>query len=78
MAFHVRDPETDRLVRELARKKGIGLTEAIRDAVEEALRRERETVPLWLRIRKIAAPIAQYEETGVVTDKAFFDELSGN
>ena len=78
MAFHVRDPETDRLVRELAQKKGIGLTEAIREAVEEALRREREAEPLWLRIKKIAAPIAQYEETGVVTDKAFFDELSGN
>lgn len=78
MAFHVRDPETDKLVRKLAQMKGVGLTEAIREAVEEALRREREAVPLWQRIQQIAAPIARYDETGIVTDKAFFDELSGN
>jgi len=29
MAFHIRNPETDRLAREVARLKGIGLTAPI-------------------------------------------------
>lgn len=33
MAFHIRDEETDTLVRELARRKGVGLTEAVKLAV---------------------------------------------
>lgn len=77
MAFHVRDIETDRLVRELAHRRGVSLTEAIRHAVQEDLRRERNAVPLWERLKPIVAPIADYEDTGVVIDKAFFDELWG-
>ena len=34
MAFHIRDPKTDQLVRELATKRGIGITEAVREPVE--------------------------------------------
>ena len=36
MPFHVRDRETDSLVRELAGKQGIGLTEAVRLGVLRA------------------------------------------
>jgi antitoxin VapB len=39
MAFHIHDPETDRLVRELARREGVGLTETVKRAVEDALKR---------------------------------------
>lgn len=77
MAFHVRDPETDRLVRTLARKKGIGLTEAIREAVAAELRRQEEKIPLHERLRAIAAPIASLPDRGPASDKAFFDDLSG-
>ncbi len=77
MAFHVRDPETDRLVRKLAQKKGIGLTEAIRDAVAAELKREDETTPLYERLRAIAAPIASLPDRGPALDKKFFDDLSG-
>lgn len=77
MAFHVRDPETDRLVRQLAALKEIGLTEAVKLAVEEKLRRERESAPLWERLKPIADSLAKYEDTGVVLDKKFFDDLSG-
>lgn len=37
MAFSVKDRETDRLVRELARETGESLTEAIQTAVRERL-----------------------------------------
>ncbi|HEX4183105.1 MAG TPA: type II toxin-antitoxin system VapB family antitoxin [Caulobacteraceae bacterium] len=46
MAFHVHDPKTDALVRPLARQKGVGVTEAVKLAVDEELRREAERPPL--------------------------------
>lgn len=78
MPFHVRDPETDALVRELARRRKIGLTEAIRLAVKEELRRGEDELSLWERLQPIVRSLDKYEDTGVVTDKAFFDDLSGN
>ena len=41
MALSIRDPETDRLARELARLTGVTMTEAIRTALRERLARER-------------------------------------
>lgn len=37
MAFHVRDPETDALVRRYTAQRGVGVTEAVRLAMIEAL-----------------------------------------
>ncbi|MBE7185777.1 MAG: type II toxin-antitoxin system VapB family antitoxin [Methylobacterium mesophilicum] len=41
MVLHVKDDRTDWLVREFARRRGLGITEAIRTAVEEATERRR-------------------------------------
>lgn len=41
MAISIKDPETDRLARELARATGESLTEAIRAALRERLERHR-------------------------------------
>jgi antitoxin VapB len=78
MPFHIRDPETDTLVRELARRKGIGLTEAVKLAVSNELKNDAARVPLRERLRQISEHIAAYPDTGVQSDKAFFDDLSGN
>jgi antitoxin VapB len=78
MAFHVRDRETDRLVRELARKHAIGLTEAVRLAVRSELQREAHAVPLRARIAALRTEVMQRPETGLDADKAFFDDLSGD
>ncbi len=78
MAFHVRDRETDELVRELARKRQVGLTEAVKLAVGAELRRDIEATPMLERIRAIRAEVARYPKTGLKADKAFFDELSGD
>ena len=40
MALSIKDPETDRLAREVAKLTGEGLTEAIRKALAERLERE--------------------------------------
>ena len=78
MAFHVRDRRTDALVRELARKRQVGLTEAIRLAVDAELRRDVEATPMLERIRAIRAEVGQRRRTGKAADKAFFDALSGD
>jgi antitoxin VapB len=78
MAFSVRDKATDAAVRELARLKGKGLTETIRDAVEKEIERTRKEVPLMERIEALQAEVAKYPKTGLKADKAFFDELSGD
>jgi antitoxin VapB len=77
MAFHVRDQETDTLVRQLAKEEGVGLTEAVKLAVRERLKTRENKVPLLDRIRRIQQEIARYPETGLKADKAFFDDLSG-
>ena len=73
MALHIRDAKADRLVRQLAAMKKIGLTEAVILAVENEVKR----APLAERIRPIQDRIASWPSTGLVADKAFYDELSG-
>lgn len=77
MPFHVRDRETNDLVRELAHKRGIGLTDAVRLAVRNELQRERDAVPLPARLAALRTEILRRPATGLEADKAFFDDLSG-
>ena len=37
MALNIKDPETDRLARELAQLSGLPITSAVRDAIQERL-----------------------------------------
>jgi antitoxin VapB len=76
MAFHVRDPKTDAVVRELARRRGLGITDAVRVAAEEALERDEKKLSLWDRTADLRAEIASWPKTGLKADKAFFDSLS--
>lgn len=78
MPFHIRDPETDILVRELARVRGCGLTEAVRQAVGAELRREEEKIPLHERIRALQDEFLAHRATGKTADKVFYDWLSGD
>lgn len=76
MAFHIRDPETDRLARELARIRGDGLTEAVKTALKTTLAAERKRL-LSERIKNLSDRVALSPDTGLQADKAFFDELWG-
>jgi antitoxin VapB len=78
MPLHIRDEATNQLVRTLAQRKRIGLTEAVKLAVQNELRREEEAVPLRDRIAAIRRTIVRRPRTGEQADKAFFDELSGD
>jgi antitoxin VapB len=44
MALSVKNPEADRLARELARRRGISLTEAVLSALEAELAREKRRI----------------------------------
>ncbi len=77
MPFHVRDPETDALVRELARRRGVGLTEAVKLAVGAELRRDADATPLRERVAALRRKVLSRPATGLEADKAFFDVLSG-
>jgi antitoxin VapB len=76
MAFHVRDPKTDALVRELAASRGIGVTEAIREATQEALERDGKKLSLWERTADIRARLNANPDPDFKADKAFYDWLS--
>ena len=84
MAFHIRDPETDRIVRDLASKTGATLTDAVREAAAEKLARVERSLeradkrPLREQIRDIQERVAARSKTGLKADKAFFDWLSGD
>ena len=78
MAYSIKDPETDRIIRALAELKGKPIVDSIREACEAELRREREKVPLWERLQPLAERIARAPKTGRKADKPFFDELSGD
>lgn len=56
-------------------QEGIGLTDAIRDAVRNELDREEMKLSLWERTAEIRVRIASYPDTGFKADKAFYDSL---
>lgn len=77
MPLHIRDEVTSQLVRTLARRRGIGLTEAVKTAVENELKREADASPLVERIAALRQSVLALRPTGETADKAFFDALSG-
>ena len=78
MPFHVRDAETDTLVRRLAARQHLRLTDAIKTAVRNELKRLDEAVPLGERIEPLLASIRKRKvEPRIESDKAFWDDLSG-
>ena len=77
MAFSIKDEEADRLVRQLARAKGVSLTEAIRLACRDELARLAGRESLHERLRPLIVRFANAPKTGRKADKKFFDNLSG-
>ena len=63
MGLSIKNDETERLVRELARRKGVGVTTAIRLAVSNELAQtpqvKRDPAAIDAAIRKIQAEVAK-------------------
>lgn len=77
MAFHVKNPTTDALARKVAALKGIGLTQAVHEALRHELEREEgkpDLVELGLKFsRELRA--RSNPERGKPADKDFIDSL---
>lgn len=74
MGILVKDQETDRAVRKLAKLRGTTLTEAIRNAVLKELavaEPDNEDAQFASLLRKAAS----YPDTGLKADKDFYDSL---
>jgi antitoxin VapB len=79
MAFYVKDRATDQAVRRLAQLKRKTLTATIREAVEHEYRRECAQEPLIEHLRPIEKQFASISRPdGQLSDRAFFDALSGD
>jgi antitoxin VapB len=86
MPLQIRDPRAHDLAAELAsrmqRKVGkarkVTLTDAVIQALEDALNRDEAATPVLDRVRVLQERIAAFQKTGGVADKAFFDDLSGD
>ncbi|MDX3927301.1 MAG: type II toxin-antitoxin system VapB family antitoxin [Shinella sp.] len=77
MPLNIRSEEVNALAEKLAKRKHINKTAAVKLALENELRRSVETVPLWDRLKPLRERVAAYPDTGLVADKAFFDEING-
>jgi hypothetical protein len=78
MAFHVRDEANDTAVRKLAKLKKKTLTATIREAIEHEYERECGEDTFMAAVRKAQEEFkALGKSTGLLADKAFYDELSG-
>lgn len=77
MAFHIRNPETDALARKLASVKGVGLTEAVHQALSNELRRDVSKPDLLEFTRKFVKELREKgnPELGKPVDKEFIDSL---
>ncbi|WP_174243259.1 type II toxin-antitoxin system VapB family antitoxin [Beijerinckia sp. L45] len=77
MPLFIKDDSTAALVGELATLRGISKQDAVKLAVQAELNRIAETTPLRERFAALRAAYPLPPPTGLVADKAFFDELSG-
>ncbi len=78
MAFYVKDPATDTVVRRLAKIKGKTLTDTIREAVEKEYANTKASKIVAEKLDALAERFSKLPRSGLEADKAFFDDLSGD
>jgi antitoxin VapB len=78
MALSIRDPETDRLARELSRRTGETMTQAIRTALEERLARVDRSREAEIERRRQAINAIVERSRGLpILDSRSEDEILG-
>jgi len=78
LALNIRIEIVSQLAVQLAARKGMNKTDAVRTALENELRRLDEAMPLRDRLRSLQERVLSRPATGQEADKAFYDELSGD
>ena len=77
MPLNIRSEEVNRLAETLAARKHVNKTDAVKQALENELRRLDQALPLRERLRPLQDRVMARPATGLEADKAFYDELSG-
>jgi antitoxin VapB len=62
--LQIRDERAKALAREIAARRGITMTQAVIEALESELKREREQEPLAVRLKRIATRAAGQSRPG--------------
>lgn len=77
MPLNIKDEEVDRLARQLARRTGETITDAVRAALKERLQRLRtaKEAPLSERIMAIARRLSEHKPLTDKSGKELMDEL---
>jgi antitoxin VapB len=78
MPLNIRNERVNQLAEELAAKRHVNKTEAVRLALEGELRRFDEKLSLGARLKPLQDAVAARPDGDVVLDKDFFDDLSGD
>ena len=79
MNLQIRDPRARDLARQLAEKRKISMTEAVIEALESELQREREQIPLAERLAVLSNDLrAKARSGGRDLSKDEIDEMWGH
>ena len=79
MNLQIRDPRARKLARQLAEKRKISMTEAVIEALESELQREREQIPLAERLAAISRELrSKAGADGRALSKDEVDEMWGH
>jgi len=78
MPLNIRNEEVNQLAEKLAARKHVNKTEAVKLALENELHRLDEALPLRERLRPLQQRVLARPATGLLADKAFYDDLSGD
>jgi antitoxin VapB len=76
MPLNIRSEEVNALAEKLAAQRQLTKTEAVRQALKEAVQRENNNVPFMERIKIIQDRIAARGRSDLEADKAFYDSLN--
>ena len=77
MPLNIRSEDVNRLAEMLATRKDVNKTDAVKQALENELRRLDQALPLRERLRPLQDRVMARPATGLEADKAFYDNLSG-
>ena len=75
MPLNIRSEAVNELAEQLARRKQVNKTEAVKIALENELRLTDPTLSLRERIKPIQDRVRARPDTGLQADKAFYDSL---
>ena len=77
MPLNIRSEKVNQLAEILATRKRINKTDAVKQALENELRRLDQALPLRERLRSLQDRVMARPATGMEEDKTFYDDLSG-